>query len=324
MIRNFPTPRVVVSKCLEFGPVRYNGETIPDKVVQRLDDFVEFLPVCPEVEIGLGIPRDVIRLVEAKDGCQLIQPKTNKNLTKSMVSFSTAYLNKLSEIDGFLLKGRSPTCGISDVKVYGQGENPQVVGKTDGIFAQEVLKSFPGLAIEEEGRLKNFTLREHFLTKLFTLAAFRAQKRTEKLKGLVEFHSQNKYLFMAYHPHIVKEMGRVTANHDSLPVETVYARYEEKLSELMEKPASRPSHINVCEHIFGYFKHDITGDEKRYFLDELRRYHEEKVPLSTVLAILKAWTIRFDKKYLKRQTYFEPYPMELVEISDSGKGRAYS
>ena len=147
-MRYFPTPIVVVSKCLEFGPVRYNGEAIPDKVVQRLDEFVEFMPVCPEVEIGLGIPRDVIRLVDAENGPRLVQPATEKDLTETMVRFTRGYLDSLSDVDGFLLKGRSPTCGIADVKVYNQSDHAQVIKKTDGLFTKEVLGTFGGLSSE--------------------------------------------------------------------------------------------------------------------------------------------------------------------------------
>ncbi|MBM7551841.1 YbgA family protein [Thalassobacillus pellis] len=323
-MQSFATPRLVVSRCLEFDEVRYNGEVIPDRVVQRLQPFVEFIPVCPEVEIGLGVPREVIRIIADKEKERLVQPSTGKDLTKTMTEFSTSFIEGLPEVDGFLLKNRSPTCGINDVKVYADGDNSPVIRKTDGFFAKEILKKHGELAIEDEGRLKNFTLREHFMTKLFTLAAFREIKNHMEMSALIDFHSRNKYLFMAYNQQLLKEMGQAVANHARHPVEEVFKHYEGLLKKMMQSPATPKRHQNVCQHIFGYFKNELNAEEKAYFLDEMEQYEEEKIPLSTLLGILKAWVIRFDEHYLKGQTYFEPYPIELIEISDSGKGRAYT
>ncbi|KGP74216.1 YbgA family protein [Pontibacillus yanchengensis] len=323
-MRSFATPKVVVSKCLEFDHVRYNGELIPDKVVQRLKPHVTFMPVCPEMEIGLGVPRDIIRIVRQGDEERLVQPSTEKDLTEDMNAFSKGFLEALSDVDGFLLKNRSPTCGTQDVKVYDKLEKSPVVGKTKGLFAQNVYEYFPGLAIEEEGRLKNYRIREHFFTKLFTLAEFRERKQEPSMKTLVEFHSKNKYLFMAYNQKTLKAMGRVTANADKKPVEEVFTEYEEHLQWMFRQLPSRKSNVNVCQHIMGYFKNDLTKGEKDYFMEELNKFYDEKIPLSAVLSILKSWVIRFQNDYLMQQTYFEPYPEDLIEISDSGKGRAYA
>lgn len=322
-MKSFPVPRVVVSRCLEFSEVRYNGSVIPDKAVHRMQSYVEFIPICPEVEIGLGVPRDVIRIVEGEVE-QLVQPKTGENLTETMKRFSKGFLNGIPDVEGFLLKNRSPTCGMHDVKVYQSAENSQVVGKTSGIFAKEILSRHGGLAIEEEGRLKNFTLRHHFLTKLFTLAEFRQVKQEDTMKALQNFHADNKYLFMAYHPGILKKMGQTVANHDHLPLRKVIERYELLLQDLMSRPAKASAHVNVCQHIAGYFKKELSPGEKESFSNLMDQYKEERVPLSAVISVLNSWVARFQSDYLKRQSYFEPYPMELVEISDSGKGRAYS
>lgn len=323
-MNTFATPKVVVSKCLEFDHVRYNGELIPDKVVQRLKPYVQFLPVCPEVEIGLGVPRDVIRIVRSGEEERLMQPASGEDLTEAMTTFSKGFLDSLTDVDGFLLKNRSPTCGTQDVKVYDKLEKSPVVGKTKGLFAQEVLHTYPGLAIEEEGRLKNFRIREHFFTKLFTLAKFRELKGNPTMKGLVNSHSENKYLFMTYNQKTLKEMGRIVANHEKHSIEEVFEAYEEKLQWMFRRAPNRKSNMNVCQHIMGYFKNELTKAEKDFFMAELEKFYNEKIPLSTIIAILKSWVVRFDNEYLLQQTYFNPYPEELVEISDSGKGRAYS
>lgn len=319
----FPTPKLVVSRCLEFEEVRYNGAVIPDKAVQRLKPYVEFIPICPEVEIGLGVPRDVIRIIDGEEE-RLVQPKTGKDLTSAMNDFSDSFLGAIPDVDGFLLKNRSPTCGMYDVKVYQTEQNNQVVNKTAGFFAKKVLDRYGGLAVEEEGRMKNFTLRHHFLTKLFTLAEFRNVKSEGQKKNLQAFHSDNKYLFMSYHPGVLKKMGRTIANHDHLPFDEVLKKYEADLHILLQKPSKPSAHVNVCQHIAGYFKKELNREEKEAFQSLLKQYSEEKVPLSAVISVLKSWVARFKSEYLKKQTYFEPYPEDLVEISDSGKGRAYS
>ncbi|KGX93828.1 hypothetical protein N781_01110 [Pontibacillus halophilus JSM 076056 = DSM 19796] len=323
-MKTYATPKVVVSRCLEFDEVRYNGEVLPDKVVQRLQPHVTFIPVCPEVEIGLGVPRDVIRIVKTEDEEKLVQPKTGEDLTEKMDSFTKGFLAALPEVDGFLLKNRSPTCGTQDVKMYGKIEKSPVIGKTKGFFAREILEEHSGLAIEEEGRLKNYKIREHYLTKLFTLAKFREMKQQKSMKNLVNFQAENKYLFMAYNQTAQKEMGRIVANHDHASVEEVYEAYEEKLHWMFRRAPSRRSNINVCQHIVGYFKYDLTTSEKEFFQSELVKYEEERIPLSALLSILQSWVVRFNDSYLEQQSYFQPYPEDLIEISDSGKGRAYS
>ena len=176
-MKAFAKPRVVVSKCLGFAACRYDGAMISDDFVRRLAAHVTFCPVCPEMEIGLGCPRDPIRVVLAGKELRLMQPATGRDVTEAMRQFADSFLGGLGEVDGFLLKSRSPSCGLKDVKVYGgpAGNMPQSVGR--GFFGGAVLDRFPGAAAEDEGRLRNFTLREHFLTRLFVPAEFREVRR---------------------------------------------------------------------------------------------------------------------------------------------------
>lgn len=321
----FVKPVVVVSKCLEFEQCRYNGDVIHDPVVKRLQSYVKFIPVCPEVAIGLGIPRETIRIVEEDGVRTLKQPSTGKDLTDEMQEFSTRFLTSIKEVDGFILKGKSPTCGMKDVKVYSGLEKSPVIGKTSGFFAQAIIEKYPSIAVEDEGRLQNFSIREHFFTKLFTYANFRDIKdNNPTIQSLLQFHSKNKYLFMGYNQSAQKELGRIVANHEHKEMDEVYSLYEQQLFRLFAKKPRDASNINVCQHIAGYFKKELSRKEKDFFESMLEKYREQKVPLSSVTSILKSWVIRFDNDYLLNQTYFEPYPEELIEISDSGKGRAYS
>jgi uncharacterized protein YbgA (DUF1722 family)/uncharacterized protein YbbK (DUF523 family) len=325
----FEKPIVVISKCLGFDACRYNGEVIHDDIIARLTPYIEVRLVCPEVEIGLGTPRQPIRLVAGgSEGHQdnekrLVQPATERDVSDEMRQFSAQFLSQLGEVDGFILKGRSPSCGLKDVKVYKGIHDNASMGKDSGLFAGEVLKQYGHLAVEEEGRLKNYELRAHFLIKLFTLAHFRAVKKEGSIQQLIAFQSQHKYLFMTYHQQLQKSLGRIVANHEQKPISEVFNDYEQKLYKLLEGPASVKANINVLFHIMGYFSNELTSREKAHFLSLIDKYRANKLPLSSPLGVLRAYIIRFEQNYLWQQSFFEPYPEALVYITDSGKGRDF-
>lgn len=320
-MREFDKPVVVVSKCIEFDSCRYNGLMISSDVVRRLIPHVDFRPVCPEVEIGLGIPRDPVRVVEADGKLRLVQPATDKDFTEKMEQFAESFLDNLGEIDGFILKGRSPSCGIKDVKAYTGPSKRMSVSRTRGLFADAVINRCPSLAIEEEGRLTNFTIREHFLTKLFALARFRQVKLGKSMKDLVRFQTESKYLLMAYSQKELRALGRIVANQDKKPIEQVLEDYEEGLGSAFAKAPRDTSYINVLMHLMGHFSERLSPEERSFFLNTLEEYRDERVPLSVPLGILKSWAIRFEEDYLSRQTLVQPFPEGLTDISDSGKGR---
>ncbi|HOU15537.1 MAG TPA: DUF523 and DUF1722 domain-containing protein [Anaerolineae bacterium] len=324
-MKPFSRPTIVISKCLGFAACRYNSATIPDAFVEQLKPYVTYLPVCAEVEIGLGVPRDPVRIVLVNDEPRLLQPATGADVTEKMQTFAAKHLDALTDIDGFILKGRSPSCGIKDVKVYrGVEKGAASTNKGRGFFAQAVLERYGHLPVEEEGRLTNFTIREHFLTALFTLADFRAVKAAGAMRELVRFHTDNKLLLLAYSESQYRLMGPIVANHAKKPAAEVIAAYETHLWKALARPARRTAGINVLMHALGYFSESLTSDEKAYFLDALEKYRAEKVPLSVPVSLLGAWIARFKEPYLARQTFFAPYPEELVTISDSGKGRDLS
>jgi uncharacterized protein YbgA (DUF1722 family)/uncharacterized protein YbbK (DUF523 family) len=324
-MRTFARPNVVVSKCMGFAACRYNGVTIPDAFVQQLEPYVTYLPICPEVEIGLGVPRDPVRVVLVNGEPRLLQPATGADVTEKMRTFADAHLASLSDIDGFILKGRSPSCGIKDVKLYRSVEKgAAVVKKGNGFFAEAVLARYGHLPVEEEGRLMNFTLREHFLTALFALADFRAVKASGAMRELVRFHTDNKLLLLAYNESQYRVMGPTVANREKKPAADIIAGYETHLWKALAHPARRTAGINVLMHALGYFSEKLTSDEKAYFLDTLEKYRAEKVPLSVPVSLLGAWIARFKEPYLARQTFFAAYPESLITISDSGKGRDLS
>lgn len=314
-MRKYQTPNLVVSKCIEFESCRYNGLIIASPIIKKLKDYVNFIPVCPEVEIGLGIPRDPIRLVEINGEINLIQPSKDLNLTQSMEEFSSSFLSSLTDIDGFILKNKSPSCGVKAVRVYSHPGNSRP--KTDGIglFANSVFNEFPYTPLEDEGRLRNLQIREDFLTSIYTLSDFRKVKKSQEVSELINFHSQNKFLLMAYNQNIMREMGKILGEQKNYSKEDLFSKYDNMLGKTLKKPPEIPSNINVLMHVFGYVSDKLNHEEKAFFLDSLGKYRNGIMPLLVCLNLLKSWVIRFDKDYLAQQTFFQPYPSELMPVT---------
>lgn len=319
----FIKPKIIVSKCLGFEACYYNGQIFNIDFLKKLDEYVDYYPVCPEMEIGLGVPRQTIRIVYDKenDNLRLVQPKTKKDLTKKMNDFSKEFLDQFDEIDGFIFKEGSPSCGNKDIKVYSGIEGQVIHKKGVGFFAKNALENYPISALETSGRLNNLKIREHFLTKIFLLARFREVKEKKKMKDLVKFHADNKYLFMAYNQNILKEMGRITANHEKDSIEDVLSKYESNLNIILKEYPNYKSIINVLNHIFGYFKKNLSSSEKQFFLDIVGKYRNNKVPLSVPVHLLRSWIIEYNVDYLKDQSFINPFPEELIDLTDSGKDR---
>ena len=249
---------------------------------------------------------------------RLIQTATKQDYTEKMKEFTEEFLADLDEVDGFILKNRSPSCGIKDVKYY---VNDIPSGTTAGLFAKEIKKSYPDAIIENEGRLKNFKIRENFLRNIFLLADFQKVASSNQIKELVAFHSRNKYLFMAYNQQYLKQLGRIVANHNQLDFKEVISNYKKELFKLLADSPSYKDNINVLMHLMGYFSENLSREEKEYFLGVIKKYRANKVPLSVPIGIINSWVIKYKNDYLAQQSFLKPYPEELVDIKDSGKGR---
>jgi len=316
-------PKVLVSKCLEHESCRYDGSMIGNNFVKKLKDFVDFIPICPEVAIGLTITREAVRVIKDGDSQRLVFSRSGNDVTDDMETYAKETIKALSErpLHGAILKSRSPTCGIKDVKIYDSfGKSPSLGFKTSGFFGGPLSSALTHLAIEDEGRLTNYTIREHFLTRIYIMASFDLIKEKKKINDLVTFQNNNKYLLMAYNQNSQKSLGKLVAKHDHTNIEEIYKEYENLLAVTFSTSLKRGKNINTLLHIFGYFKNDLNSNEKAYFLDVLEQYNDEKAPFSVPLSILGSWVIRFENEYLLGQTIFEPFPRELVHVTDSGKG----
>ena len=320
----FSRPRIVISKCLTFDKCRYNGEVISDTFIDKIKPNVDFIPVCPEVEIGLGTPREPIRIVEIDGKNTLFQPATEKIYTDEMVSFTDNYLKSLTDIDGFILKNRSPSCGPGDVKIFKGFEKSAMAIRGSGFFAGEVIKRFPTAAIEDEGRLKNHQIREHYLTKLYTITRYRLIRSSMEMRDLIDFHSRHKLLLLAYNQSQYRICGRIVANHDKLKPEQVFVQYEQGLVNVFKKMPRYTSIINTLQHAFGWISDGLSSREKSFFLNSIEEYRDERIPLSAILQLFHSAAIRFNNTYLVNQVFLSPYPRELMDITDSGKGRRES
>lgn len=336
-------PRVVFSRCLTFDHCRYNGQIIASEAVERLKRFCDCVTPCPEADIGLGIPREPIRIVRTGAELRLVQPATGRDVTEEMRAYAEKFLAGLGPVDGFVLKGRSPSCGLSDVKLFAYaGRSSPLPGKIAGFFGRAVLDRFPDAAVEDEGRLLNFTLREHFLTRIYTAARFRKLPRT--VGALVRFQAENKLLLLGYNQTKMRELGRLVANwkqtdeaqrhrdtrtrsgEDEPPRAPttpgeLHEEYGRILAQALARPPRPQSAVNVLEHALGYFKDKLSPAEKRFSREAIANYRAGRVPLSVPQTIVRAYIVRFGESYLEQQTFFRPYPEELALISDSGKGR---
>jgi len=319
---DFVKPKIVVSKCIEFEHCRYNGNIISSDTVDLLKPHVDFITVCPEVEIGLGVPREPIRLVGDEESSRLMQPSTGKDVTEDMRDFAEDFLSGLPRVDGFVLKSSSPSCGPWQVKLYPSTDKvPALSKKGVGHFAAVLHEKFPRTAIEDEGRLTNFTIRENFLTRIFATAAFHEMTATGEMRDLVDYHSRYKLLLLAHNEQNMREMGRIVANPDKLPTGEVIEKYRDILMTTFSKAPSPGNNVNVLQHSVGFFKKELTSEEKAYFVQTIDQYVAGRIPLSVPIGIVRLYIVRFGEDYLSQQAYFKPYPTELVTISDSGKGR---
>ena len=296
-------PTVVVSKCLGFDSCRYNGLMIHSDFVTQLGSYVNFVPVCPEVEIGLGIPRSPIRLEETGGDIRLVQPKTGLDVTDAMLTFSGQFLSSQKNVTGFILKKRSPSCGIGTVQ-----------GKGVGIFGGEVLKKFPNCAIEEEGRLLDVNLKEHFLQKLYTLTDWNETKQYSSIKLVLDFQARNKLLLMSYHPNEMREIGKIMGKINLPEYDAYIQEIECHLIKALSKPPRIGPRVDVLQHAFGYFSDFLNPKERVFFEDNIEGYRSRNIPFISVLQLVKSWVIRFNTGYLMQQTLFNPYPSELFEI----------
>ncbi|MDT8356950.1 MAG: DUF523 and DUF1722 domain-containing protein [Methanomicrobiaceae archaeon] len=315
--RIFPLPRVVISRCIECDPVRYNGDMVSSETVKKLKKYVEFIPVCPEVEIGLGVPREPVRMVRMEDGDHLIQPSTGRDLSREMTRFAGIFLDSIGKVEGFIAKSRSPSSAFRDARVYPAAEKSAPIDTTPGFFGRAVLSRFPLVPVEDEGRLRNFRIRDHFLTRIFTLADFRLVEGKHSMQALVEFHTRNRLLLLAHGQRQLSELGHIVANQEGRATGEVIDAYREGLLVALSSPPRYTTNINALLHALGRVSAGLSAQEKALFLDAVERYHAGTTTICAPKTILRVWIARFEDHNLASQTFFSPYPDTMMEVGEA-------
>jgi uncharacterized protein YbgA (DUF1722 family)/uncharacterized protein YbbK (DUF523 family) len=305
--------RLGISTCLLGEKVRYDGGHKLDRfLTDILGQWVEYVPVCPEVECGLPVPRESMRLEGSSESPRLVTTRTKVDKTAQMTQWAQKRVVELEKENllGFIFKGGSPSSGMERVKVYDSKGMPSKKGV--GMFASAFMEHFPLLPVEEEGRLNDPALRENFIERVFTLARWREVLSGKKNRGgLVDFHTRHKLLILSHSTTYYQEMGRLVAQSKKLPISELFAQYEESLLKALKLIATTKKNTNVLMHIAGYFKNQLSSDEKEELLEIIDLYRKNFVPLIAPLTLTNHYVRKYDQPYLKQQYYLSPLPAEL-------------
>ena len=307
------TIRLGISTCLLGEPVRYDGGHKRDRfITDTLGQYVEFVPVCPETECGLGIPRESMRLQGDPASPRLITSRTGVDHTDRMVAWAERRLKELEKEDlcGFIFKSDSPSSGMERVRVYSYKGMPERKGV--GIFARMFMEHFPLLPVEEEGRLHDPKLRENFIESIFTLKRWRDLLKDHPTRGkLVAFHTEHKLLILSHSPRHSQLMGKLVAGAKQIPPGKLYREYEALFVAALMVKTTVKKNTNVLQHMMGYFKKELSPDEKQELIEVIDGYHEGLAPLIVPITLLRHYVRKYDQPYLKEQVYLNPHPVEL-------------
>lgn len=306
--------RLGVSTCLLGERVRYDGQHKRDPFVcDTLGPHVEYVPVCPEVECGMGIPREAVRLVGDPSAPRLVGSRTGADRTDQMLVWARKRVRELERehLCGFVFKAKSPSSGMARVKIY-HGCKATVNGFGPGLFARLFMEHFPLLPVEEEGRLNDPGLRENFIERIFTLKRYRdAMEGARGIGVLTAFHARHKLLFMAHDPAATRALGRRLASAGKADLGETRQWYEKDLLRILARHATPSKHTDVLMHMMGYFKKSLSADEKREMLDLIVRFKQGLLPLVVPVTLQQHYVRKYGEPYLARQVYLHPHPMEL-------------
>ena len=305
--------RLGLSTCLLGENVRFDGGHKRDRfVTDTLGQFLEFVPVCPEMECGLGVPRESMRLEGNPESPRLVTNRTKIDHTERMITWARKRVKELEKEDlcGFIFKSRSPSSGMERVRVYNEKGVPE--NKGVGMFARGCMEQFPLLPVEEDGRLHDIKLRENFIERIFALKRWRDLLDEKRSRGkLVAFHTQHKLLILSHSQKHSRILGKVVAEAKSISPQQLYPQYQALFMEALQLKTTVKKNINVLEHMMGYFKKQLSADEKRELLETFNQYREGYIPLIVPLTLIKHYVRKYEQPYLKQQVYLNPHPVEL-------------
>ncbi len=308
--------RIGISSCLLGRKVRFDGGHKHDRFLTgTMGEYFEWVAVCPEVEIGLGTPRPTLRLERHGKDIHLIMPKTSQDHTEAMREYAKRRVGQLAKEDlsGYVLKSRSPSCGMERVKVYPQDGVGGGAKNGRGLFAEALLERFPLLPIEEEGRLNDPRIRENWITRVF---AYRRLQELWKprwsIANLVKFHTAHKFLLLAHSQKDYRELGPLVAAAKQMPRKELRAAYETQFMAALKRIASPAKHTNVLQHMLGFFRRDLDAAARTELQMHVEDYRRGRTPLVVPLTLIAHYVRVLDVEYLRDQIYLQPHPRELA------------
>lgn len=308
------TIRIGISSCLLGEKVRFDGGHKRDSfLVDTFGRFVEWVPVCPEVELGLGTPREALRLVRKGDAIRMVNTRSGRDISDEMRAWARRRADALAgeNLAGYVLKKDSPSCGMERVKVYAESGMAGKDGR--GLFAEALMARLPRLPVEEEGRLSDPRLRDNFVERVFAYVRLRALFEARWTVGdLVRFHTAHKMALLAHSTEIYNEMGRLVARAASMARAEVAARYRDQFMDALTVMATARRQTNVLTHMLGHFKTILGDDERAELLASIEDYRQGLIPLIVPLTLLKHHVRLHKVQYLAGQVYLDPHPKELM------------
>ena len=306
--------KIGISACLLGEPVRYDGGHCKDAYITgSLARHVAWVPVCPEMELGLGAPRETLRLVGRADAPRLVANDSGIDLTEAMDTYARTRVGVLAAegLSGYILKRASPSCGMERVKVYTEAGTPSRSGR--GLFAQRLMETCPLLPVEEEGRLSDARLRDNFITRVFAYRRLRALVESgARAKDIAGFHTAHKFLLLAHSPADYARLGRFLGDLTRHPRAEWLAGYGEGFMRALAVMATPRKHVNVLQHIMGFFKERLSGEEKRELLGLIGDVGRGLVPLIVPITLIRHHVARLRVAYVADQVYLSPHPKELI------------
>ncbi|MDI9244565.1 DUF523 and DUF1722 domain-containing protein [Marinobacter sp. CHS3-4] len=304
---------VGISTCLLGKEVRHDGGHKRSRFcTDLLSKHFEFRSICPELEAGLGVPRPAIHLREHADGMRLIETKGTGDHTEAMQGFIDDVMPSLANLRGYILMAKSPSCGMARIKVH--NEEGRVVRRDgQGMFAEALMKHYPLMPVEEEGRLNDDQLRENFIERVYAYDDWMQNVAGENLspKALIDFHTRHKFQILAHNEAIYRKLGPLLGDLKSQTLEAIASQYLEQFMEAMTKRVSRGSHVNAMQHLMGFLRESLEQEERKVLTEQIEAYHRGEVPLVVPMTLLRMAQRREPVDYLASQKYLSPYPDEL-------------
>ena len=306
--------RLGISSCLLGEKVRFDGgHKLDTLITETLGKYCEWVPVCPEMEIGLGSPRETLRLTGTPEEPRLVAVKSGNDLTGTMKQWAARRLEELArrELHGYILKKDSPSCGMERVRVYNDSGMAQRSGR--GIFAEQLLLRFGSLPVEEEGRLHDARIRENFVERVFAFYRWQQFVKTKPQAGdLVRFHTRHKLTLSSHSDDRYRKLGRLAAVSGKSKPGPLLDEYGRMFMEALRVRATARKHANVLYHILGFLKQELDSGDKAELVDTIERFRNGMVPLVVPLTLLTHHLRRHPVAWLMEQTYLDPYPAELM------------